>query len=138
MFHLIIVFPLRCSQRCLRSLQNMFNTLILFDYLHAIISLTFAMFQITVGWFICFFDFFFLSIINKNKYNIYQTTVFLIPPSPPQTSNSFGETAGTGIFIVISLYHQFLNNFFGEYIIQKVNARNPSLPNTFSTFYSSF
>ncbi|VVC25909.1 Olfactory receptor, insect [Cinara cedri] len=68
--------------KSLRSLQDMFNTLIIFDYLHGMTSLTFAMFQTTI-------------------------------------SISIEETISLVIFIALSLIHQFLNNFFGEYIIQK-------------------
>ncbi|VVC25910.1 Olfactory receptor, insect,DHS-like NAD/FAD-binding domain [Cinara cedri] len=68
--------------KSLRSLQDMFNTLIIFDYLHGITSLTFAMFQTTI-------------------------------------SSSIEETISLLVFISISIIHQYLNNFFGEYIIQK-------------------
>lgn len=40
-----------------------------------------------------------------------------------QISIDLEETLGLFLFIFISLYHQFLNNFFGEYIIQKVYTK---------------
>ncbi|XP_050521096.1 uncharacterized protein LOC126894259 [Daktulosphaira vitifoliae] len=76
----------------IRKLRNMYNYLILVDYMHAITSLTFAIFQM-------------------------------------QMSFGTGESIALVLFVVISLYHQFLNNFFGEYILQKQSSISVALYN---------
>ncbi|XP_050535850.1 odorant receptor 43a isoform X2 [Daktulosphaira vitifoliae] len=76
----------------IRKIKNMYSSLILVDYLHGIISITFAIFQITI-------------------------------------SENFGEKMGISIFVVVSLYHQFLNNVFGEYLVHKQSNVREALYN---------
>ncbi|XP_050548320.1 odorant receptor 85b-like isoform X2 [Daktulosphaira vitifoliae] len=46
-----------------------------------------------------------------------------------QMSFGTGESIALVLFVVISLYHQFLNNFFGEYILQKQSSISVALYN---------
>ncbi|RZF39065.1 hypothetical protein LSTR_LSTR006602 [Laodelphax striatellus] len=66
----------------LRDYEKLSQTMIIVDFLHAIISLSFALLEITVS------------------QNIIEYTKMLL-------------------FLVICIWHQFLNNHFGELIIQK-------------------
>ncbi|XP_050436327.1 odorant receptor Or1 [Adelges cooleyi] len=94
-FHSMIVQSIKhhiLILKYIRKLRVMFSLLILVDYLHGLISLTFAMFQTTI-------------------------------------SVDVSEKIAVIFFIALSLGHQFLNNFFGEYIIQKQMSVRTSLYN---------